>query len=100
MKEVLGNDSQNKKVWFDDGQECAELEALGDKIRALKKLITNDGLLPQDARMQHIGACDTLIDDIDMISTDIPDTARWAIRSTTASGAVVPSFAASTINVS
>src|SRR5699024_9067216 len=100
MEDVLGNASHNEEVWFDDGQECAELEALGDKIRALKKLITNDGLLPQDARMQHIGACDTLIDDIDMISTDIPDTARWAIRSTTASGAVVPSIAASPINVS
>src|SRR5699024_1423682 len=100
MQDVLGNANHNEEVWFEDGQKCAELEALGDKIRALKNLITNDGLLPQDARMQHIGACDTLIDDIDMISTDIPDTARWAIRSTTASGAVVPSFAASTINVS
>src|SRR5699024_7999206 len=86
MEGFLGNASHNEEVWFEHGQDIAELEAPGAKLRTSKSLIANDASLPQDARMDHIAACDTLIDDIDLATTDIPETARCAIRSLPASG--------------
>src|SRR5699024_1626670 len=65
-----------------------------------KDAVKDDGMLTQDVRLRHISAIESMIDDIDLVSTQVRDTARWAIRQSMPSGAVIASFAASPIDVS
>ncbi|WP_343956463.1 helicase C-terminal domain-containing protein [Yaniella flava] len=96
----LGDAKTDEEVWIEEDEEFAELDALGVRLASLKEAVKDDGMLSQDIRMRHVSSIESLIDDIDLVSTTIRDTARWAIRQSMPSGGVVASFAASPIDVS
>lgn len=96
----LGNAKTDEEVWIEEGEDFAELDAMASRLSELKDAVKNDGMLTQDVRLRHMSSIETMVDDIDLVSTPIRDTARWAIRQSTPSGAVIASFAASPIDVS
>lgn len=100
LNDYIGDVRNDEEVWIDDDEQFSELDALNVRLSTLKEAIKDDGMLTQDIRLRNISSVESLIDDIDLVSTTIRDTARWAIRHSTPSGAVIPSFAASPINVS
>lgn len=100
LNDYIGDVRNDEEVWIDDDEQFSELDALNVRLSTLKEAIKDDGMLTQDIRLRNISSVESLIDDIDLVSTTIRDTARWAIRQSTPSGAVIPSFAASPIDVS
>lgn len=100
IHDFLGKARTDEEVWMEDDEDFAELDALASRLSELKDAVKDDGMLTQDVRLRHMSSIETMIDDIDLISTPVRDTARWAIRQSTPSGAVVASFAASPIDVS